>query len=240
MTIKSFKPPKSIAMMHNEGIALSKAAGVNASVTGFDCALLSDSAELKTEDVNKLKAFFTLNPERPDLAKSDDPTSLMPLIQWMLMGGIAAMEWVMSLNTDKEEDNLPGDKRFSSGNRILKVDESLGLVMGYAIISKQKGEDYFDLHGDHIPEESMLKAAVEFMSGDRIVGDMHQTVEGGSVVFAWPMTTEIAKAFGLETETTGLMIAIKPESQKTLEKFRSGEYNGFSIGGTRIIDEELV
>lgn len=130
-------------------------------------------------------------------------------------------------------------KEFNYQSNILKVDETLGLVMGYAIICKEDGKEYFDLQGDHIPEDSMLKAAVDFMAGDRVVGDMHKEEEGGQVVFAWPMTAEVAQSFGIITKTTGLMIAIKPKNQKTLEKFKSGEYNGFSIGGQRGEDEEV-
>lgn len=85
----------------------------------------------------------------------------------------------------------------------------------------------------------MLKASLDFMQGQRIVGDMHKEEEGGQVVFAFPMTTDIAKSLGIVTKTTGLLIAIKPKNQKTLEKFKDGTYNGFSIGGERITDEEV-
>lgn len=131
-------------------------------------------------------------------------------------------------------------KDFRTHVNFVKVDESLGLVMGFAIICKQEGKDYFDSQGDHIPEDAMLKAASDFMAGNRIVGDMHQSDEGGQVVFAFPLTTEVAKAFNIQTNTTGLMIAMKPAQQKTLEKFRDGTYNGFSIGGSRDVDEEVT
>ena len=123
--------------------------------------------------------------------------------------------------------------------KILKVDDSLGLVLGYAIVCKEDGEDYYDTQGDHIPEDAMLKASAEFMLGKRVLGDMHKTAEGGTVVFAFPMTTDIAKAFGIEVKKTGLMIAVKPETEEMLKKYRDGTYTGFSIGGERITDEEV-
>jgi len=119
---------------------------------------------------------------------------------------------------------------------IVKVDESLGLVFGWAIISKINGEQYFDVQGDHIPEDVMLKAATDFMASKRIAGDMHgrdqfdQPVKAGDVIYAWPMTTDIAKAMDIETPQTGLMIAIKPDPE-VLAKFKDGTYSGFSIGG---------
>jgi Putative phage serine protease XkdF len=121
--------------------------------------------------------------------------------------------------------------------RILKVDESHGLVLGYAIVCKRDGKDYFDLQGDHIPEDAMLGAAVEFMLQSRAAKEMHAGDVNGKILFAWPLTTDIAKAFGIETATTGLMIAMKPDDPAMLAKFRDGTYTGFSIGGSRMKDE---
>jgi len=123
--------------------------------------------------------------------------------------------------------------------QIVKVDDELGIVLGWAIISTISGEPYFDKQGDHIPDNSMLEAATDFMLHSRVQGDMHEKVEGsdgeevakGVVVFAWPMTAEIAKAYGIEVNQTGLMIAIKPSDSEILEKYRDGTYTGFSISG---------
>lgn len=122
-------------------------------------------------------------------------------------------------------------------NEILKVDDELGLVLGFAIISKINGEPYFDVQGDHIPEDAMLDAATDFMMNSRMAKEMHRGDQAGSVVFCWPMTTEIAKTFGITTSRTGLMIAMKPDTDEMLQKFKSGEYTGFSIGGVRVQDE---
>lgn len=131
------------------------------------------------------------------------------------------------------------EKPFEIRAKVCKVDASLGLVMGFAIICKEDGEDYFDLQGDHIPEDTMLKASMDFMQNSQIVKEMHQGEQTGSVVFAFPLTTDIAKAFGITTEKTGLMIAAKPDDPSTLAKFQSGELTGFSIGGYRLEDEEV-
>ena len=81
--------------------------------------------------------------------------------------------------------------------------------MGYAIICSEDGEPYFDLQRDHIPEDLMLKASLDFMENSQVAREMHgRTVEGsrkqaGSVVFAFPMTADIAKALGIEVRKTG-------------------------------------
>ena len=96
------------------------------------------------------------------------------------------------------------------------------------------------LQGDHIPEESMLEASLDFAENSQVAKEMHEGQERGTTPFLFPMTTEIAKAYGIEgISQTGLMFAMKPDAAM-LEKFKSGELTGFSIGGNRITDEEVA
>ena len=132
---------------------------------------------------------------------------------------------------------MPADT-FEAHAEVLKVDRQLGLVFGWAMVSKVSNVDYWDTQDEHIPEDAMLEAATEFMQNSRVTTEMHQDPDGGSVVFAFPLTTEIAKAYGIESPQTGLMIAAKP-GPEALEKFASGEYTGFSIGGIRLVSEEV-
>lgn len=122
--------------------------------------------------------------------------------------------------------------------KIAKVDESLGLVFGWAIICSEGGAPYVDTQDDWIPDDAMLKAATKFAKSGRQSGDMHRC-EDGEVIHTMPLTAEVAKAFGIQCNKTGLMIAIQPEPE-TLAKFVSGERTGFSIGGTRIKDTEVT
>lgn len=133
---------------------------------------------------------------------------------------------------------LQKGEEFETYAKAAGVDEEHGLVFGWAVVCKQEGADYFDLQGDHIPEYSMLDASSDFMQNSRVAKEMHEGGEKGSVVFAFPLTTDIAKAMGVETKTTGLMIAMKPSDPAMLAKFKSGELTGFSIGGKRIRDKE--
>lgn len=119
---------------------------------------------------------------------------------------------------------------------VLKVDDALGLVMGYAIVCKEEGEPYYDLQGDYITEDAMLKAALDFMENSRVAKEMHDGNQTGTFVFAWPMTEDIAKAFDLKVKKTGLLIAVRPDPDM-LVKFRDGTYTGFSIGGHWLEEE---
>lgn len=119
---------------------------------------------------------------------------------------------------------------FQTTAQVCKVDRKLGLVFGYAMVCKVDGEAYFDLQDEHIPEDVMLEMAANFMkSGPRLSRDMHET-DDGTVWFAFPMTSDIAKALDIQVKKTGLIIGMKP-SKEVLEKFASGERTGFSIGG---------
>jgi hypothetical protein len=123
--------------------------------------------------------------------------------------------------------------------KVDGVDEALGLVFGWAIICKLNGEDYYDVQGDHIPEDAMMSAALDFMTHSRVNKEMHAGDETGFFPFAFPYTTEMAKAFGNPNpERTGLMVGVKPEPA-VLAKFLDGTYTGFSIGGSRITDEPV-
>ena len=129
-------------------------------------------------------------------------------------------------------------EKFQRSGEIFKVDAALGLAFGWAIVCKKDGQDYFDLQGDHIPEDSMMRATVEFMENSRVAKDMHSKEGGqkGTVVYGMPITTDLLKALGMTSPITGFLIAMKPNDPAMLAKFASGEYTGFSIGGSRVKD----
>ena len=138
---------------------------------------------------------------------------------------------------------------FEKRLKVEKIDTELGLVLGWAICCKVDGEPYYDLNIDkatgervpeHIPEDVMLKAATDFMAAaNRPGNEMHAGPERGQFVFAFPMTTEIAKALNIKTEKTGLLVGYKAPPD-VLEKFRSGVYGGFSIEGFASGSEEIA
>ena len=125
---------------------------------------------------------------------------------------------------------------FERTTEVLKVDESLGLVFGFAMVSTLNGEAYYDSQGDHIPEDAMMKASLDFMQHARVAKEMHRGDAIGEIVFAFPLTGDIAKSLGITTRRTGLLIGMKP-SKTVLAKFANGSYTGFSIGGNYVRSE---
>lgn len=133
---------------------------------------------------------------------------------------------------------------FATRAEVLKVDEALGLVFGWGLITGERVvksaaefSPYFDSQGDWIDDAGMLAATSDFMLKSRATTDLH-AAKDGTVVFSFPLTAEIAKAFGIECSRTGWLVAIKP-SAAVLEKFKTKQYTGFSIGGKRLAEEVI-
>jgi len=117
------------------------------------------------------------------------------------------------------------------GYKICKVDDELGVVFGWAIVCKVDGEPYFDTQDDHIPEDAMLKASLDFALSGAEGKEMHKGDPDGEMIYRFPLTDQIKKAMGIESKLSGLIVGYKPNSPEILEKFRDGTYTGFSIGG---------
>lgn len=121
-------------------------------------------------------------------------------------------------------------KEFTFTTEVLKVSAELGIVFGWAVICSKNEERYFDLQDDHATEQAIIKGALDFMLHSRKAKEMHWRSDAGEIPLAWPLTADVKKAFGIQCDKTGLMIAMKPDTEM-FEKFKSGELTGFSIGG---------
>lgn len=135
----------------------------------------------------------------------------------------------------------------TSTTDILKVDDELGVVFGYAIVCREKDaqgnwQDHYDTQGHHIPESEMLKASIEFAQQQltalekRASKDMHEGDDIQEVVQMIAVTEELAKALEWDIKKTGLVIALKPTAD-VLALYKSGERTGFSMGGNGVLDE---
>lgn len=119
--------------------------------------------------------------------------------------------------------------------KVFKAEEvsvlaDLGLVVGKAMVFTEKGQDYYDLQGDHIPKSVGVPAIIDFTMNARTHKVMHAGVEVGKFCGLFPITTETCKALGIQADWEGIAVMLQPE-QAVLQKFQSGEYRGFSIGG---------
>jgi len=127
--------------------------------------------------------------------------------------------------------------KFKNQSKICKVDTEKKLVFGWAQVCTKGGEDYYDLDNQHFSEEVTLgdetDGWVGFMLNARTHKAMHKGDQVGSVVFAFPAFGDIMESLGFEkNHQTGIITGVYVNDEKVLAKFTSGEYTGFSIGGS--------
>lgn len=130
--------------------------------------------------------------------------------------------------------------------RIIKAEAELPLVYGWGSVCKVRDAsgqlaDYWDTDNECFPEDVTEMAWRDFMKNARHMDVMHDEKTMGRVVYAMPMTEDIAKAYGIldSLKQTGVMVGVEVTDPEVLGKFRSGEYTGFSIGGSARFDDAV-
>ena len=117
--------------------------------------------------------------------------------------------------------------------QVEKADTSLGVVFGWAVVSTEKGEEYFDLQSESVPVDVVAKAIAD--APGRIVAKVqHSGEQVGEVVFAMPIYEggELVS----KSEKTGLFVGVSfPED--ILAKFADGSLTGFSIAGNGEVED---
>lgn len=129
--------------------------------------------------------------------------------------------------------------------KVTKVDPGKRLVLGWGSICKKRNpetgafENYTDTDNEQFPEDVTLEAWIDFMNGDRVMDAMHDEQQVGIVTFAFPLTEEIATAFGLidSLQQTGVIVGTTISDDEILKKFQTGEFTGYSIGGYSVYED---
>ena len=114
---------------------------------------------------------------------------------------------------------------------ILKMDEEQRIVWGWAYVSTIDGELQVDSHSDSIETVEMVKMANEYMKGVRAVKVMHEGENRGGIVHSLPLTAELAKFLGIETNKEGWIVGMYVSDDEAWEATKSSSFTGFSIGG---------
>ena len=118
--------------------------------------------------------------------------------------------------------------------KVLKVDDEQRMVYGWASVITEKGEDVVDRQGDVIKSDVMVKAVNKFMEHVRVGKEMHDGNQVGMVVHSWPVTNDICKSIGIQSDREGWIVAFKVYDDEVWAKVKSGELGAFSIGGRAV------
>jgi hypothetical protein len=121
-----------------------------------------------------------------------------------------------------------------SVSNIRKMDDEHRLV--YCVVLEP---DTVDLQEDVVSVETIEKACHTFLVRSRVVGDQHLTKADADVVESYIAPVDFEMEGQLVRKGSWIM-AVKVHDEVLWKSVKSGEYSGFSIGGTAIrvpIDE---
>lgn len=120
---------------------------------------------------------------------------------------------------------------------IFKSDDEARIVYGWGSVVTKNNEPVVDLHGDVISPNELVTATTEFMKSARQSLRMHKGSQVGQVVHSFPLTYEIAKSLGIETENEGWLVGVHVTDDDTWNAVKSGTLTAFSIGGKAVRKE---
>jgi cation transport regulator ChaB len=123
------------------------------------------------------------------------------------------------------------------GQIVKQLDEER-LAFGWAYVSTVNGEISLDHSEEFIRPDQIAKAATNFMLSMRTAKAMHTGGKIGEVVHSMPLTNEIAKALGIQSDREGWLVAIKVYDDQVWQDVKSGKLAAFSIGGRAL--KEMV
>lgn len=108
------------------------------------------------------------------------------------------------------------------------------MAWGWASVHVKDGQTVVDLQKDAIEPDELVRATTEFMEDVRKAQEMHDASgkQIGVVVHSFPLTFELAKAFGINCDKEGWMVGVKVYSDKVWKRIKNGELVAFSIGGS--------
>ena len=122
--------------------------------------------------------------------------------------------------------------------QILKQLDEERLAFGWAYVATVKGEVSLDHSGEFIRPELLAKAATNFMLSMRTAKRMHSGESIGEVIHSMPLTNDVSKALGIQSDRDGWIIAIKVHDEQVWQDVKSGKLSAFSIGGRAL--KEMV
>lgn len=149
---------------------------------------------------------------------------------WYALGGRAGLSWATRVLRLVEKDR----GHVALVGEITKVDADKRLVFGWASVVKKAGKSVHDRQGDIISEPDMETMAMDFVSGVRKMGLMHETIGGGELVESMAFTRDKQSALGIDLGKVGWWVGFRVTDDSIWKRVKSGELRSFSIHGKGI------
>lgn len=254
---KSYKPTKGMVAAAKRGLKAREDAGGKGGLDtreagkqgiGSGVARARDIAAGKSLSLETVKQMGRWYSRHKKNYTPNDPTD-KGTISHLLWGFPNALPWVRDILRREGVEyklvkQLDEQMKVEHEYKISKVDQGLGLVFGWGQVTKERTEkgleDFYDSDNDCFAEEGLVEAWDGLMSEGRVLKANHHGEQVGDVVFAFPLTEDIAKSLGFDVDTlprTGTIVGVRPQSD-IFAKYESGEWDSFSVGGEIIEMEE--
>ena len=115
--------------------------------------------------------------------------------------------------------------------KLQATDEDQHLVFGFFSVVEVDGVPVVDLQGDVITSKDIESAAYKYMRFSRMGDDRHDERAKAVIVESMVFTKEKQKLLGIDLGFVGWWGGFKVLDDALWKNFKSGKYEGFSIGG---------
>lgn len=196
--------------------------------------------EQRHQEIRNAGASHDFPTYKPHMTVTWNSGNLDPKTVTPYTGAIHLGPEVFAPIDDEWFDNIHEDTMSTKLLKIVKADDEQRIAYGWASVIAIKGQPFEDSQGDIIDAPTLEKATGDFMMDVRRAMSMHErNPEGGIdegmakgvVVHSMPLTPEIKKAFGLQSDMDGWIVGVKVLDDDVWKKVKSGELAAFSIGG---------
>lgn len=245
----SFAPPKTVQDQARQGLEMRREHNRGGTMIGVSRARdLANGRRIPIETIKRMVNFFVRHQKDLTVPKNKDPSAPgypgAGLIAHKLWGGTAGRNWAESKleQYERQREREKSSKR-SERVGIYKADHEKRIVYGVVL------DPYIiDAHNDYLSPSVIEETAHDFLSESRVVGlDHDKEASGAKVVESWiqpyPTPEDYRAAidgkphkayvqnFGEEVIRSGSWVLGVKLTPELWSKVKSGELNGFSIGG---------
>lgn len=242
----SFMPPKGVQEAARRGLELRREHRRGGTAVGVARARdLANGRRVSISTIKRMVNYFIRHQKDMTVPKNRDRSAPgfpgAGRIAWLLWGGDSGQQWANTVleRYNRQLEREKANKRVG----IYKADDSKRIVYGVVL------DPYIiDAHDDYLSPDVIEQTAHNFLAESRVVGlDHNGEAKGAKVVESWiqPYPSQddykaaiegkphkaYSQSFGDDVVRSGSWVLGVKLTPDLWDRVKSGELNGFSIGG---------
>lgn len=116
--------------------------------------------------------------------------------------------------------------------RVIAKDDVKKIVWAWANVITEGGVPVVDVQDDMITPDELVKCTTDFMVDERVGNTDHVGGQTHMVIHSLPLTYELAKAFGIQTDNEGWLVGLRVDDEPTMQRVDVGDLIALSIEGS--------